>query len=82
VEILGVDTSTVPVFEAARQMGYGEQRLDRIEVIGECIESMLVRDYVTIAQMSPISFTLPRVLRSLAKQAKMLLAGRLGVSRK
>lgn len=82
VEILGVDLSTVPVFEAARQMGYGEQRLDRIEVIGESIESMRVRDYVTIAQMSPISFTLPRVLRSLAKQAKMLLAGRLSAPRK
>lgn len=82
VEILGVDLSTLPVFEAARQMGYGEQNLDQIEVIGEPIESLRVRDYVTIAQMSPISFTLPRVLRSLAKQAKMLLAARLNASRK
>jgi hypothetical protein len=76
LEVLGVDPSSAPAMQAAREMDYGVQALDRIRIVGESIESVRVRDYVQVAESSPIRFTLPRVIRSVWKQIVLLYRAR------
>ncbi|NQU45300.1 DUF362 domain-containing protein, partial [bacterium] len=76
LDLVGVDPATVPYMEAARQMGYGCQDLDRIEVLGDAIADLRLTDYVQVARFSPINFTLPRVVKSVVRQVFYLVSAR------
>ena len=77
LEVLGVDPREVPCLEAARELGYGRASLDEIEVVGEAIDALRVRDYVQVQELVPIHFTLPHVARSVARQAWRLAKAKL-----
>ena len=72
IELLGVDPAMVPYMEAARQMEFGCPDLGRIRIVGQPLDSMRAGVYVRIAELTPIRFTLPRVIRSVFKQAVLL----------
>jgi len=76
LELLGIAPERIPHMQAAQELGYGEQDLGKIEIVGESLDSMRVKDYVAIGELRPISFTLPHVLRSVVKQVMMLLGAR------
>lgn len=76
MEILGYALEEVPYVHMARQEGMGEANMRFIEVVGETIEALRVRDYVRVTELSPIGFSLPRVVRSMWRQAGLLLRDR------
>jgi len=72
LEVLGVDPGAVPYIRAASDLGYGAGSLAEIDVVGEAIETVRVPDYIGVSSPTPISFSLARVIRSIARQAAYL----------
>lgn len=80
LEILGVAPEKVPAMVAAERLGYGCASLDEIEVVGETIDAVRLRDYVQVADLDPINFSLAHVVRSVVRQVYRLAMGKLRLS--
>lgn len=67
-EIIGAEPHRVRTLRAAAELGIGIPQLDRIEVVGESIESVRIADF-KFPKPLPIGFSLPRVVKSTLKNA-------------
>lgn len=65
-EILSISPETVPILRAAKRMGIGEQDLSKIEIAGECLSSVKVKDFI-LPELLPIGFDFIRVIKSLIR---------------
>ena len=77
LEVLGVDPETVPYMAAARKMGFGGRGLEDFEIVGDSIESLAVEGFVAVKELSAIKFSVPRVMKSIAKQLFHVAKGKL-----
>jgi uncharacterized protein (DUF362 family) len=59
--------------KAARRLGYGVWDPDRIDVLGDPLESFILKDFL-YAQEIPIFFTLPQLVRSVLRSWREMLA--------
>lgn len=66
--MVGITPDTLPVLRAARDAGVGEQRMDHIEVVGEPVTSMLVKDF-RFPPREHLEWRLPEWLRRSLKDA-------------
>jgi len=69
--MIGLDRRRVPVLCAAEKLGIGQPDLDRIEVTGQDPQHMQIKDF-DLGQLLPIGFSLPRVVRSVIRQATLV----------
>jgi uncharacterized protein (DUF362 family) len=67
-EIIGAEPHRVRTLRAAAELGIGVPQRDRIEVLGEPIKAVRIRDF-KFPMPLPIGFSLPRVVRSTLKNA-------------
>ncbi len=65
-EILGIEPETLPVYRAAAGMGIGENRLEKIEIVGKPLAEIRPRRLVP-SDKTPIRFSIMRVIRSTLK---------------
>jgi uncharacterized protein (DUF362 family) len=72
--IAGLDPEGLPILRTARRLRFG---CHEPEVVGDALEGFVCRDFQPAVQ-TPLRFTLPRICRSVAKQALMLIRNRLG----
>jgi uncharacterized protein (DUF362 family) len=69
-----------PIIRTARQMGFGPAGLDEVEVVGEGLPHEGCTDFVP-AELMPIRFSLPRIIKSVCKQIVLLIRDRKGRAR-
>ena len=66
-EILGIAADEYRIMQAARELGVASVELDNIDVVGCSIDDLRVADF-KLPKLSPIGFSLPRVVKSALKQ--------------
>jgi len=66
-ELMGIRPEDLPVMKMAEQMEMGTAEIDKIEIIGENIETLKCSDFQP-AQQIPLHFSFPRVCKSVLKQ--------------
>ena len=71
-ELIGINAENTEIWAAAKRAGVGTTDLEEIEVVGEKIGSLKVKDFV-MAEPHPIRFSLLRVIKSTAKQVRILM---------
>lgn len=67
-EILGLPPLQVPVTLAAREIGVGESRLERIPILGVPISEVKIKDFILPQQMNP-EWPFPDLIRRNLKNA-------------
>lgn len=70
-EIMGALAEDVAMLAAARRARVGVTELADIELVGEDIEQLRVKDFV-LPELVPIKFTLGRIFKSVARQVRIL----------
>ncbi len=70
-KIIGLDVNEIPLLRCAIENGLSDIRFEDIEIVGGVIDDFAVDDFV-FAKLSPLRFTLPRIIRSIYRQIKML----------
>ena len=75
--MIGMEAGELPMVRTAEKMGFGRSRWEEIEVVGDDFGPFIGRDFQR-AQLTPIRFTLPRILKSIAKQILLLGKNTLG----
>lgn len=68
VEVSGLDPARMRTLTAAETIGWGETSLDKIEVAGLPIGEARLDPPLAEPRMSPVGFSLPRVVKSTLKQ--------------
>ncbi len=76
VELLGGNIRRVFYLDSAEEMHFGAENMSQIEVTGESIERLRIKDFKQAEREVPIDFTLGRVIRSALKQIGFLLRSR------
>lgn len=74
-ELIGLDPEKVPILNTARKINFGTAELDKIEVLGDSMRDCMCKDFI-LAEPAPISFSLPRICKSITKQFILLSAQR------
>jgi uncharacterized protein (DUF362 family) len=69
--LIGMDPATLPILQAAQAMGFGCPDEQALSIIGDPYQDSICRDF-RFAQQTPLRFTLPRICKSVAKQAALL----------
>lgn len=67
-ELIGFNPAELPVLRTARQIGFGCSDREQIQVVGDSYDDLICRDFQPAVQ-TPLRFSLPRVCKSIAKQA-------------
>jgi uncharacterized protein (DUF362 family) len=67
-EIISLKPATIRTLRAARELEVGTPHLDRIEIVGEPLESFKVTDF-EIPRLMPIGFSIPRLVKGAFKNA-------------
>ena len=75
-ELIGLDPTSLPILRTARQIGFGCSDRDRIRVLGDPFDDLICRDFQPAIQ-TPLRFSLPRVCKSIAKQAVYVVRNQL-----
>lgn len=75
-ELIGINPRNTEIWAAAERAGVGTTDLGEIEVVGEEVGTLRVKNFV-MAEPHPIRFSLLRVIKSTAKQVRILLQERL-----
>ncbi|MFW5870390.1 MAG: DUF362 domain-containing protein, partial [Candidatus Sumerlaeota bacterium] len=74
--LLTDDLSRIFYLQSAAEMGHGAESLDEIEVLGHTIDQLKIPNFVPAQREVPINFTLPRVIKSVIRQAGFLWRAR------
>lgn len=64
--IVGLDPNSIPMLKRCQALGWGASSLDEIELAGEALESLKMRDY-RVPRLAPISF-IPESLLNFARR--------------
>lgn len=75
--LVGLDPMSLPILRTAAQMGFGCPCPEKIVFLGDPCPNNPCPDF-QLARQTPLRFTLPRICKSIAKQALLLLKTRLG----
>jgi uncharacterized protein (DUF362 family) len=67
-EIMGADLSKVRTLAAAAELGIGTTQFERIDVVGDPLEPLRVKDF-QFPNLVPIGMSFPRLVRSTLKNA-------------
>jgi len=70
-ELLSADPARLAILRACAQVGYGELDLRRMHLMGAPLDEHKIDDFAW-PEPVPIAFSLPRVVRSLIKQLRVL----------
>lgn len=70
-KIIGLSKEEVPLIREAMLLGLTDCEIEDIEIVGEDLAEFVVDDFVH-AQLTPLRFTLPRILRSIVRQIVLL----------
>jgi uncharacterized protein (DUF362 family) len=68
-QVVGQNPYQLCTLKAARRLGYGTWDPDRIELVGDPLESFVVADF-RFAETMPIFFSLPRLAKSYLKSVR------------
>ncbi len=71
--IIGLNVNEIPLLRCAIENGLSDIELEDIEIVGDLMDDFVVDDFI-FAELSPLRFTLPRIIRSVYRQIKMLAA--------
>ena len=66
-ELAGFDPENLPLLTMAESMGMGCGQLEKINIIGDSIETLKCKDFQP-AMQTPLHFSFPRICKSLLKQ--------------
>ena len=66
-QLVNFDPADLPIIATAKKIGFGTAEPDRIELIGDDYKNSVCTDFKP-AQPSPLSFSLPRICKSVARQ--------------
>ena len=75
-DLIGIKAEDTEIWRAARRAGVGTTGVGEIEVVGEEVGALKVKDFA-MAEPRPIRFSLLRVIKSTAKQVRILLRERM-----
>ncbi|HOK67375.1 MAG TPA: DUF362 domain-containing protein [Anaerohalosphaeraceae bacterium] len=75
--LVGLEPMSLPILRTAAAINFGCPSPERITVLGDPLPVTPCPDF-RFAQQTPLRFTLPRICKSVAKQALLLLKNRLG----
>ncbi len=67
-DIIGFDPATLPILQTAQSIGFGCGKFGEIQIVGDPYKDLICRDFQPAVQ-TPLRFTLPRVCKSVARQA-------------
>jgi len=74
--LIGLNPSTLPILQTASMIGYGCPSVEQITVVGDPLPEEPCPDF-KFARQTPLRFTLPRICKSVTKQAMLLIKNRL-----
>jgi uncharacterized protein (DUF362 family) len=69
--LIGMDPKALPILQTARAMGFGCPGDEALSIVGDPYEDFICRDF-RFAEQTPLRFTLPRICKSIARQAVLL----------
>lgn len=75
--LVGLDPATLPILRTAGEMGFGCAGPEAMRVLGDALPQAPCSDF-RFAEQTPLRFTLPRICKSVVKQAVLLLKNRFG----
>lgn len=75
--LIGMDPATLPIVQTAKALHYGCPDADALQLIGDAYEDFVCTDF-QFARQTPLRFTLPRICKSIAKQAVLLIKSACG----
>jgi len=67
-DIVRIKPSQIRTLRAAKELEVGTPYLDRIDVVGACLEDVIVDDF-KLPRMLPVGFSLPRLVKGALKNA-------------
>ena len=70
--IINLPLEKLPIVAAAKEMSFGCWDFDKITVLGDDCEAFICEDFVQ-AELTPLQFTFPRIIKSITKQAALLV---------
>ncbi len=70
-KITGIDPSSLPIIKTAENIKFGCTNPDKINLIGDDIKQLCCCDFEK-PNIIPLNFTLPRIIKSVCKQALIL----------
>lgn len=79
-KLINFDSLRLPIIQAARGMNLGCGDFDMIDVVGDDYSKFVCADFIP-AELTPLKFSLPRVIKSVAKHLSLLIRGRLSSKR-
>ncbi len=75
-EIAGFDPECLPILRTAANIGFGCPDRDHVEVVGDAYDDLLCTNFEPARQVA-LRFSLPRVVKSIAKQAAYVVRNRI-----
>lgn len=75
--LIGMDPATLPILQTAKGMGFGCPGEDKVRLVGDDYQDYICRDF-QFASQTPLRFTFPRICKSIAKQAVLLVKNACG----
>lgn len=74
-EIVDFNPEDLPILQTAKRMGFGCDRREQIEVVGDEYKEYRCSDFEP-AMQTPLFFSFPRICKSIAKQALLMIKGK------
>ena len=71
-KLVNIEPDIIPIIRQARKMNFGTSNFENIRILGDDFSGQICTDFI-LPQTIPIRFSLPRVIKSIAKQAVILL---------
>jgi uncharacterized protein (DUF362 family) len=79
-KIIGLDAGELPIIQAAHRMNFGTRDFEKVDLVGDDYSEVVCKDFVH-AELTPLEFSIGRVVKSVSKHLFLLLKNRLGLSR-
>jgi uncharacterized protein (DUF362 family) len=71
-KLININPDTIPIIKESRKMNFGCSDFNKIRILGDDFSEQICTDFV-MPKLIPIRFSLPRVVKSIAKQAVLLV---------
>lgn len=71
-KLVNINPDSIPIIKQAKKMNFGCSDFDKIRVLGDDFSGQICTDFI-LPKPIPIRFSLPRVFKSLVKQAVILI---------
>ena len=71
-KLVNIEPDIIPIIKQAKKMNIGCSDFNEIRILGNDFSGLICTDFI-LPELVPIRFSLPRVIKSIAKQAVILL---------